>query len=322
MAHITYHSTCMAHTLDACGVMQGDAEWRADVGTSGTGALRVSHHHSCIFIIVPCLVRLCLSRIRVLLHPLLVASASYLQLVLERRAKLTPVIKELRAVRAEFAEAEGGYLHARAVYENTAAGLAAERATLEREAAAVQEDALREESRFASLHMSAEVLATQLERAREESSYEAGEGRYMRDFRTVKDLYAQKLGQLETLAKELRKKQKDIRENAGAHAAQRARFADLKRLLAAKAQLYKEDPTGGMAGGLGLGVGLPGAVAGGAGAAGLDRDLLGLDRAFGGAGAGLGGRGGGVAGAGGASGAASGVGFEDTGGAHVMTLEH
>lgn len=241
-----------------------------------------------------------------------------MQLVLERRAKLTPVIKELRAVRAEFGEAEGGYLHARAVYENTAAGLAAERATLEREAAAVQEDALREESRFASLHMAGEVLATQLERAREEAAYEGGEGRYMRDFRTVKDLYAQKLGQLETLAKELRKKQKDIRENAGAHAAQRARFADLKRLLAAKAALYKEDPTGGMAGGLGV----PGAVAGGAGAAGLDRDLLGLDRAFGGAGAGAGGRVGGVAGAGGASGAAGGVGFEDTGGAHVMTLEH
>ena len=82
------------------------------------------------------------------------------------------------------------------MYENTAAGLAAERYNLEREASAVQEDALREETRFHMLHMQMESLALVAERAREEAAYEKGEGRYMRDFRTVKDLFAQKHGQV------------------------------------------------------------------------------------------------------------------------------
>jgi len=251
--------------------------------------------------------------------------------VLERRAKLTPIIKELRSVRAQHAEAEAAYLHDRAVYENTSAGLATERASLEREASAVQEDALREEGRFHMLQMQLETLSVAAERAREEAAYERGEGRYMRDFRTVKDLYSQKLGQLETLAKELRKKQKDIRENSGAHAAQRARFVDLRRLLACKAEVYRRDPSGGMHG-------LAGMMAGGAGggsmgggrggAGGVGDDLLdGYAGTLGGAGGGYGaGPGAGGAGAGGAgAGAGRGsmaVGFEDTGGAHVMTLEH
>jgi hypothetical protein len=215
--------------------------------------------------------------------------------VLERRAKLTPIIKELRSVRAQHAEAEAAYLHDRAVYENTSAGLATERASLEREASAVQEDALREEGRFHMLQMQLETLSVAAERAREEAAYERGEGRYMRDFRTVKDLYAQKLGQLETLAKELRKKQKDIRENSGSHAAQRARFVDLRRLLACKADVYRRDPSGGMHGLAGMmagGAGGSSGMGGGrGGAGGVGDDLLdGYAGTLGGGGYGAGGR--------------------------------
>ena len=45
--------------------------------------------------------------------------------------------------------------------------------------------------------------------------------------------------QLEALAKELRRKQKDLKENASGNVFQRARFADLRRLLRAKADLYR-----------------------------------------------------------------------------------
>lgn len=164
--------------------------------------------------------------------PPLPSPLPFSQLVQERRTKLTPAIKELRALRSAHAEAEGEHLHLRAVYDNVSAGLAADRNALEREASAVQEDALREESRYHSLQLQLETISLSLERARDEAAFERGEGRFLRDFKTVKDLYAQKLGQLETLAKELRKKQKDIKENAAPNALQRARFLDLQRLLA------------------------------------------------------------------------------------------
>jgi hypothetical protein len=83
------------------------------------------------------------------------------------------------------------------------------------------------------------------------------------------------MAQLDNLAKELRKKQKDIKENASLHTQQRSKFADLRRLMASKLAQYRADETGG---------------------------LLGPDE------------GGGAGDAGGM------VGFEDLGGANVMTI--
>lgn len=216
-------------------------------------------------------------------------------LVRDKRAQLQPAIKELRTRRAEFGEVEAVYLRDKAVYESVASGLEGERAALEREADALQEDALREESRFHMLATQLEGVTAALERAKSEADCEKGSDRYLRDFKTRKDLYATKLGQLETLAKELRKKQKDIRENAAAHAAQRARFGDLHKLLQAKANVYRIDPTGGYSGVPAVEAMLAAAARGGDGTA--------------------------AGGAGAAGGAAGGVGFEDTGGANVMILD-
>ncbi len=159
----------------------------------------------------------------------------------EKKTKLAPAIQALRGLRASYAEAEAGWVSERAKYDSVAAGLEAEKLALERAADAAQADAVGEESRCAMLQAMAEATQGLLERAREEAACERGEGRYVRDFKTRAELYAQKLSQLETLAKELRKKQKDIKENASAHAAQRGRFVDLRRVLAAKVALYKAD---------------------------------------------------------------------------------
>ena len=213
-------------------------------------------------------------------------------MVRDRKARLQPVIQQLRTVRGEHAELEAVYLRDKAVYENVAAGLDATRAALERQADATQEEALREEGQYAALHLLLDTTAAAAERAKEEAACEKPDGRFLRDFKTRKDLYTQKLTQLETLAKELRKKQKDIRENSSLHAAQRSRFVDIKRLLAAKQAIYRVDPTGGLSGAAG---GLDALLAGGFPALGI--------------GAGAGARGG-----------AGGVGFEDTGAANVMIL--
>jgi intraflagellar transport protein 81 len=158
----------------------------------------------------------------------------------DKKAKLAPAIQALRQARAEAGEVEDVWLQEKARYESVASGLEAEKIALEREADAAQNEAVSEESRRAMLIAMAESAQAQIDRAREEAAYERGEqGRYLRDFKTLKELYTHKLGQLESLAKELRKKQKDIRDNAGLHAAQRAKFLDLKRLLSAKLALYR-----------------------------------------------------------------------------------
>ena len=166
----------------------------------------------------------------------------------DKKAKLAPAIQALRVMRQEFSDVEASWLQEKARYESVASGLEAEKAQLEREADAAQSEALGEDSRRAMLGAMAEAAQAQVERAREEAAYVAGEGRYLRDFRTLQDVYAHKLAQLEALAKELRKKQKDIRDNAAMHAAQRAKFVDLRRLLQAKIAIYRAAFDGGLNG--------------------------------------------------------------------------
>jgi len=158
----------------------------------------------------------------------------------EKKAKLAPAIQALRQMRTEFSEAEDVWMQEKARYESVASGLEAEKLSLEREADAAQTEVIAEESRRAMLLALADETQARIDRAKEEANYEREEGpRYLRDFKTLKDVYNQKLSQLEALSKELRKKQKDIRDNSSLHAAQRAKFLDLKKLLLAKLTQYR-----------------------------------------------------------------------------------
>ncbi|GBG24327.1 Intraflagellar transport protein 81-like [Hondaea fermentalgiana] len=152
----------------------------------------------------------------------------------KRKAKLNPQITKLRAVREKFKDLEHDYLDKKAVYENTAVGLESERIKLESNCNALQSEAIREESRFHYLHCLTDIANVQLNRVQDELAFQRGEGRLLRDFKSYKDLYQQKIQQQEQLSKELRKKQKGLKENAPVNTEQRQMFVDLKRLLHAK----------------------------------------------------------------------------------------
>jgi intraflagellar transport protein 81 len=166
----------------------------------------------------------------------------------EKKARLDPAIKQLRAMRQKVQDFEAIYLREKATYDNVAAGFEVETSTLEREADVMQEDALREEGRYHLLQTQVETAQALLDRARDEAAFERGETRYLRDFKTMKELLTSKLGQLEVQAKELRKRQKDMKENATVHAAQRTRFVDLKKLVQTKITGYKNGGADGATG--------------------------------------------------------------------------
>jgi len=158
------------------------------------------------------------------------------QALKERKNKLAPQIKELRAVRQRYQELEQEYLEKKAVYENTAVGLETERIKLEQECSAHQEDCLREESRYHYLHCLLGIADAHYERVQQEMKFEKNEGRLLRDFRCYKDLYQEKLERQERLSKELRKQKKAITENEGGNLEQRQMFTDLRKLLNCKLQ--------------------------------------------------------------------------------------
>ena len=157
----------------------------------------------------------------------------------EKKTKLAPAIQVLRNLRTEYSDIESAWLSEKAKYDSVAAGLETEKMALERTADNAQSDYVSDESRIAMLQLMTETTQGLLDRAKEENAYEKGEGRYLRDFKTIKESYNHKLSQLELLAKELRKKQKDIKENSTEHIAQRNKFMDIKRLLEAKTNIYR-----------------------------------------------------------------------------------
>ena len=72
------------------------------------------------------------------------------------------------------------------------------------------------------------------QKIKHEMDFEQGNGRLLRDFNTFQDLYKHKISQQESLSKELRKKQKSLKETSTGSVQQRTQFDNLLQLLQMK----------------------------------------------------------------------------------------
>lgn len=164
-----------------------------------------------------------------------------------KQSQLQPLMASLKTVRAEFQDVEAVYLDKRATYDKVAVGLEMEKIALERECDAFQEECMREESRFHYLNSLTSIARIKLDRAEQESKWQSGEGRMMRDFASFKDIYLNKLTQQEQLTKQLRKRQKELKENAAGMTNQKTNFLNLQALLEAKHACETGNRSGGIA---------------------------------------------------------------------------
>lgn len=152
----------------------------------------------------------------------------------QKQSQLKPLIVEVKMVRGEYAQVENQYTETKTKYDKVAVGLDMDKQTLEKECNNFLEDCLREESRYHYLTNLIAISRIKLERLEQEKKWQQGDGRMMRDFKCFKDLYAHKLTQQEQLTKQLRKRQKELKENSGALTNQKSNFLSLQRLLEMK----------------------------------------------------------------------------------------
>ncbi len=165
----------------------------------------------------------------------------------ERKETLQPKVNELKAVRTEHTDVETTYLQAKRKYDGAAAKFDAQRLELEKQVAEMRSGVQEQECTYHSSGIRIQLLQQQLERAANEESYHAGKGVLMRDFPTWSELYKNKLAQQEQMAKSLRAKQKDIKENASSHAEQRKKFVALRELLHRKIAVVQSGDAAGVA---------------------------------------------------------------------------
>eukprot|EP01033_Poteriospumella_lacustris_P004485 gene4485-3204_t len=156
-----------------------------------------------------------------------------------KQQQLQPLIAELKSVRQEYLDVESQYQEKKLSYEKVAVGLDMEKQSLEKDCTQFQDECLREESRYHQLQNLISISKIRLSRVEQEKKWQAGQGRLMRDFASLKELYANKLAQQDQLTKQLRKRQKELKENAGALTNQKTNFMTLQVLLDAKARVQR-----------------------------------------------------------------------------------
>mmetsp|Transcript_51921 Transcript_51921/g.86312 ORF Transcript_51921/g.86312 Transcript_51921/m.86312 type:complete len:680 (+) Transcript_51921:62-2101(+) len=155
----------------------------------------------------------------------------------ERKSKLAPQIKELRQVRQLYTEIETEHNEKKSLYENTLTGLDSERSKLEAEISALRDECTREESAYHYLNCLSSVVDVAKERVTEEAKRLVDKNPKSP---ALKDSYTAKIQQQETLSKQLRDRQKHIKETHDANMLQLAMFSDLRKLLQCKLNILKQ----------------------------------------------------------------------------------
>ena len=114
----------------------------------------------------------------------------------EKKAKLAPQIKQLRAYRQKYNEMEVIYGEKKRAYDNTVMNLEQEKNKLEAEANKLWEDYKSEETKYHQQNINAHIFDALLKRLVNESKFlNTADKRLSREFKSYSESYNQKLKQ-------------------------------------------------------------------------------------------------------------------------------
>ncbi|KAL8567199.1 hypothetical protein ACOMHN_046609 [Nucella lapillus] len=179
--------------------------------------------------------------------------------IAERRNVLAPVLREIRPLREKVQELTPDHEGKRQAYERTSAGLESNMSKLEQEVRGLSEECRAEESRFHYLHCMRGVLTKQQDGINSEmKTYVSGDA--LEKKKTMRETYSRKIQEQENLGRNLRERQKTVRENHDPNQKQMKMWRDLERLMLCKVGCLEQiaaigaNLTGGRAaGGVGYG---------------------------------------------------------------------
>ena len=128
---------------------------------------------------------------------------------------------------------QAGYVRDKAAYDAVAVGLNANE-RLGKDAEGARTEAAVDEGTLDGLHKELTETQAMLDRAEKEAAYERGEGKYLREFCTHADFFANRLHQAGMLTSELQRQREAVQAKAGGDARQRAAFTALQHVLETK----------------------------------------------------------------------------------------
>ncbi|XP_058640644.1 intraflagellar transport protein 81 homolog isoform X2 [Onychostoma macrolepis] len=157
--------------------------------------------------------------------------------IAEKKSALSPLIKDLRALRQEHAELAPEYEQKKTQYDTCSAGLESNRSKLEQEVRMLREETAQEESRYYHINCMREIIESQMQRAADQSKINQSMDLQVR--RTaLREKYIANTAEQESLGKVLRQQVKQVRENQEPNMRQMKMWKDLETLLECKKQCY------------------------------------------------------------------------------------
>ncbi|XP_059379171.1 intraflagellar transport protein 81 homolog isoform X1 [Carassius carassius] len=157
--------------------------------------------------------------------------------IAQKKSALSPLIKDLRALRQEHAELAPEYERKKAQYDTCAVGLESNRSKLEQEVRVLREETAQKESRYHHINCIREIFESQMQRAADQSKINQSMDLQVR--RTaLREKYIANTAEQESLGKALRQQVKQVRENQETNMRQMKMWKDLQTLLECKKQCY------------------------------------------------------------------------------------
>jgi len=165
------------------------------------------------------------------------------QKIMEKKNKLAPQIKALRAVRQNFQQVEVKYLEKKGAYDQARSTVEADLEKLAGEVKQMDAEAKDNERTYHELNMQMSVAELKLQRAKREAKCQRKEGgeRYSDEFATLSDCYQSEITRSDKQCKDLRKEKDMVMENYDVKLKQKKAFVQLERLLAVKLKVAKQE---------------------------------------------------------------------------------
>ncbi|TMS03280.1 Intraflagellar transport protein 81-like protein [Larimichthys crocea] len=158
-------------------------------------------------------------------------------MIVDKKAALAPIIKELRSLRQRCQELSQEYEEKKAQYESCTAGLESNRSKLEQEVKALREETSQDENRYHYINSMSEIIEMQIQRAAEEmKAYVSSDPQERK--KAIREVYMKNIAEQELLGKKLREKQKMVRESHAANMEQMTMWCDLEQLMVCKKQCF------------------------------------------------------------------------------------
>ncbi|KFM67816.1 Intraflagellar transport protein 81-like protein, partial [Stegodyphus mimosarum] len=160
--------------------------------------------------------------------------------IAEKKARLAPVIKELRPLRQQCQDMSFEYEQKKQAYDSCALGLESNISKIEQEVNGYKEEIAEAEHTYHMLNTKIQMLEIQNERVAEEiKSYVSSDSSDKK--KSIREQYNKNIQEQEARTKILREQQKEVKENQAYNEKQKLMWSNLQILLECKKKCREEE---------------------------------------------------------------------------------